>query len=94
MVCTDNIETADNLLLYHWVVGSHPTRISSTSAGTDIFIRSVDCDGNEGRLLECSMHTDDHCNNADVAGVRCEGKSTLFSTLRNNCHIASFSSTL
>ena len=61
-------------------VGSHPTRISNTNAGTDIFIRSVDCDGNERKLLECSTLTGDHCNSADVAGVRCEGKSTLFCT--------------
>ena len=61
-------------------VGSHPTRISNTIAGTDIFIRSVDCDGNEGKLLECSTFTGDHCNSADVAGVRCEGKFTLFCT--------------
>ena len=60
------------------MVGSHPIRISDTNTGTDIFIRSVDCDGNEGKLLECNTFTGGRCNSADVAGVRCEGITTLF----------------
>ena len=68
-----NTRVVITLMIY---TGSHPSRIEFDSE-TDVFLSEVDCDGNEVRLIDCSNSADSHCDNDEVAGVRCEGNFPL-----------------
>ena len=48
-------------------------------ANRPIFLDNVHCTGSEASLLDCGNVIGEHnCNQTDGAGVRCEGKDTIF----------------
>ena len=51
--------------------GSQPSRFEN--AGVEIFLGTLNCDGTEAKLIDCSSSADTGCGNNELVGARCEG---------------------